>query len=63
MVLCGQISLYNTNLPYPFPIPKETAEIIAQKNIKRLVVLKLVRSLFSELHFCFFFSKFIIVNF
>ncbi|VDD87193.1 unnamed protein product [Enterobius vermicularis] len=35
VVLCGQISLYNTNLPYPFPIPKETAEIIAQKNIKR----------------------------
>ncbi|VDL71554.1 unnamed protein product [Nippostrongylus brasiliensis] len=35
IVLCGQISVYNTDLPYPPPIPPETAEIIRSRNIQR----------------------------
>lgn len=35
IVLCGQISVYNTDLPYPPPIPPETAELICSGNIQR----------------------------
>ncbi|VDM52790.1 unnamed protein product [Angiostrongylus costaricensis] len=35
IVLCGQISVYNTDLPYPPPIPPKTAEIICSKGIHR----------------------------
>ncbi|VDK20069.1 unnamed protein product, partial [Anisakis simplex] len=35
VVLCGQIAVYNTNLPYPPPIPEKTAEIIAERGIRR----------------------------
>ncbi|VDP15391.1 unnamed protein product [Heligmosomoides polygyrus] len=35
IVLCGQISVYNTDLPYPPPIPPETAQIIRTRNIQR----------------------------
>lgn len=35
VVLCGQISVYNTNLPYPPPLPEKTAQIIAERKIKR----------------------------
>ncbi|KAK6044777.1 oxidoreductase, zinc-binding dehydrogenase family protein [Cooperia oncophora] len=35
IVLCGQISVYNTDLPYPPPIPTQIAELIRSKNIQR----------------------------
>ncbi|CAD6195613.1 unnamed protein product [Caenorhabditis auriculariae] len=35
VVLCGQIAVYNTDLPYPPPIPHETAEMIQRRNIIR----------------------------
>ncbi len=35
VVLCGQIAVYNTDLPYPPPLPRETAEIIRQRRIQR----------------------------
>lgn len=35
VVLCGQIAVYNTSLPYPPPLPEKTAEIIAERRIKR----------------------------
>lgn len=35
VIICGQISVYNTDLPYPPPLPEKTAEIIAEKGIKR----------------------------
>ncbi|XGW12628.1 hypothetical protein V3C99_013360 [Haemonchus contortus] len=35
IVLCGQIAVYNTDLPYPPPIPSQTAELIRLKNIQR----------------------------
>lgn len=35
VVLCGQIAVYNEDLPYPPPIPEETQAIIADKKITR----------------------------
>uniref|UniRef100_A0A1I7XU10 15-oxoprostaglandin 13-reductase n=1 Tax=Heterorhabditis bacteriophora TaxID=37862 RepID=A0A1I7XU10_HETBA len=35
IVLCGQIAVYNTDLPYPPPIPPKTAEIICSRKIQR----------------------------
>ncbi|MFH4977809.1 hypothetical protein AB6A40_004518 [Gnathostoma spinigerum] len=35
VVLCGQIAVYNTSLPYPPPIPEETAAIILERDIRR----------------------------
>ncbi|CAI4232061.1 unnamed protein product [Auanema sp. JU1783] len=35
IVLCGQIAVYNTDLPYPPPIPPETIKIINEKRILR----------------------------
>uniref|UniRef100_A0AAF5PYI6 Prostaglandin reductase 2 n=1 Tax=Wuchereria bancrofti TaxID=6293 RepID=A0AAF5PYI6_WUCBA len=35
IVLCGQIAVYNTDLPNPPPLPEKTAQIIAERKIKR----------------------------
>lgn len=35
VVLCGQISQYNQDVPYPPPIPAEISAVIAEKNITR----------------------------
>ncbi|XP_077862416.1 LOW QUALITY PROTEIN: prostaglandin reductase 2-like, partial [Saccoglossus kowalevskii] len=35
VILCGQISVYNKDIPYPPPIPQEILEYIADKNITR----------------------------
>lgn len=35
VILCGQIALYNTDVPYPPPIPKEIQNIITDRNITR----------------------------
>lgn len=43
VVLCGQIAVYNTDLPYPPPLPEKTAQIIAERHIKRYIV-------YRELH-------------
>uniref|UniRef100_A0A0B7BAV6 15-oxoprostaglandin 13-reductase n=1 Tax=Arion vulgaris TaxID=1028688 RepID=A0A0B7BAV6_9EUPU len=41
VVLCGQIAIYNKNLPYPPPVPDEISAILETKNItrKRFLVL------------------------
>ena len=35
IVLCGQISLYNKDIPYPSPIPDDVQEQLQIKNITR----------------------------
>lgn len=35
IVLCGQIAVYNTDLPNPPPLPEKTAQIILERMIKR----------------------------
>ena len=35
IVLCGQISLYNKDIPYPPPIPDDVQEQLRLKNITR----------------------------
>ncbi|VDK47029.1 unnamed protein product [Gongylonema pulchrum] len=42
VVLCGQIAVYNTDLPYPPPLPEKTAQIIAERKIlrERFIVLQ-----------------------
>ncbi|VDK80661.1 unnamed protein product [Litomosoides sigmodontis] len=35
IVLCGQIAVYNTDLPNPPPLPEKTAQIILERKIKR----------------------------
>ena len=36
VVLCGQISQYDKDLPYPPPIPDDITEILKQNNITRV---------------------------
>uniref|UniRef100_A0A914WIG1 15-oxoprostaglandin 13-reductase n=1 Tax=Plectus sambesii TaxID=2011161 RepID=A0A914WIG1_9BILA len=35
VILCGQIAVYNEDLPYPPPIPQETQDALNQRNIQR----------------------------
>ena len=35
VVLCGQISVYNQDVPYPPPLPQEVENIVKDKNITR----------------------------
>ncbi|CAL1527801.1 unnamed protein product [Lymnaea stagnalis] len=35
IVLCGQIAMYNKDVPYPPPLPDDIAEILNQKGISR----------------------------
>ncbi|XP_018587707.1 prostaglandin reductase 2 [Scleropages formosus] len=35
VILCGQISQYNKDVPYPPPVPPETQEVLRSKNIIR----------------------------
>ncbi|XP_076099939.1 prostaglandin reductase 2-like isoform X1 [Mytilus galloprovincialis] len=35
VILCGQISVYNKDVPYPPPIPEETQQCLQQNNITR----------------------------
>ncbi len=35
VVLCGQISVYNKDVPYPPPIPQDLQDILKDKNITR----------------------------
>lgn len=35
MILCGQISQYNKDVPYPPPLSQETQETLQRKNITR----------------------------
>ena len=35
IILCGQISVYNKDVPYPPPLPVETERTLEEKNITR----------------------------
>jgi len=35
LILCGQISQYNKDVPYPPPIPKDIEDLLAEKRIER----------------------------
>ena len=38
VVLCGQISQYNKDVPYPPPLAKDIEEILTSRNITRWAV-------------------------
>lgn len=38
VILCGQIAVYNKDVPYPPPIPESTETRIKDMNINRLLL-------------------------
>jgi prostaglandin reductase 2 len=37
VILCGQIAVYNKDVPYPPPISQQMQDIISDRNITRLI--------------------------